>query len=68
MEQIFCERLKELRLERNLSQAALADIIKVSDSTICFWETGINEPKLTYIKRLANFFEVSADYLIGIAD
>lgn len=68
MEQIFCERLKELRIEHSLSQAALAKIIKVSDSTICFWETGINEPKLTYIKKLATFFDVSSDYLLGLTD
>lgn len=66
MEIIFCERLKELRAEKNLSQKELSKAIGVSDGTICFWENGTNEPKLTYIKKLANFFEVSSDYLIGI--
>lgn len=66
MEKVFCERLKELRIENNLSQKDLAKRIDVSDGTICFWENGTNEPKLSYIKKLAIFFDVTTDYLIGL--
>lgn len=66
MDKIFCERLKDLRTEKNLSQKELAKKIDVSDGTICFWENGTNEPKLTYIKKLALLFDVTSDYLIGI--
>ena len=65
---LFCERLKELRIEHELSQAELAKIIKVSDGTICFWENGVNEPKMTYIIRLAEYFNVTTDYLLGVSD
>lgn len=58
--------MKELRLEKNVSQLQLANAIQVSSGVICFWETGKNEPKLTYIKRLAHYFHVSSDYLIGL--
>ena len=68
MNQLFCERLKELRIEHGLSQAELAKKIDVSDGTICFWENGVNEPKMTYIIRLAEFFNVTTDYLLGVSD
>ena len=68
MNKSFCERLKELRVEHKLSQAELAKIISVSDGTICFWENGVNEPKMTYIIRLAEYFNVTTDFLLGVSD
>lgn len=61
-------RLKELRLEKNLSQKKLAQEICVTQKAIDFWEKGINEPKASYIIKLAKFFGVSSDYLLGIED
>ena len=62
---LFAEILKELIQERNLSQTALAQIIGVSQKAIDYWERAINEPKATYIIRLADYFDISADYLLG---
>lgn len=62
---ICVERIKELRQEKNLSQSVLAQKIGVSQKAIDYWERGINEPKATYIVRLADFFDVSTDYLLG---
>ena len=45
---------------------ALAEKIQVSDAAICKWENGENEPKATYLKRLCEFFEVSADFFLGL--
>ena len=59
------EIIKELRLEKGLSQAELAKEIGVSQKAIDFWEKGTNEPKASYIVRLADFFGVSADFLLG---
>ena len=62
-------RLKELRLEQRLSQQALGKAIGVSQKAIDYWERGVNEPKASYIVLLCDFFDVSADYLLGrIAD
>ncbi len=61
----FAERLKELRTDSNLSQAALAKAIGVSQKAIDYWEREINEPKATYIIELAKYFGVSCDYLLG---
>ncbi len=59
------EIIKELRLEKNISQKKLADAIGVSQKAIDFWERGVNEPKAYYIVKLADYFEVSADYILG---
>ena len=57
--------IKELRAEKGLSQAELAKKINVSQKAIDYWERGVNEPKASYIVALADFFDVSADYLLG---
>lgn len=64
----FNKRLRELRLERGLNQRKLGSEIKVSQPTIVAWENNENEPKATYIYRLAKFFDVSADFLLGLED
>jgi len=59
------KRIKELREERQLSQNKLAQVIGVSQKAIDYWERGVNEPKASYIIKLADYFGVSADYLLG---
>ncbi len=68
MNMIFCERLKELRIEKNLGQIELAQAINVSKGIISFWENGLREPTLSNLILLAKFFEVSIDYLVGLED
>ena len=58
-------RLYELRNDNGLSQQKLAKEIGVSQKAIDFWEKGINEPKASYVVKLALFFKVSTDYLLG---
>lgn len=65
---IFAKRLRELRTDANLSMKQLAVQLNTSDSTISNWENDINEPTLSNILALANFFEVSTDYLLGVED
>lgn len=65
---IIGQRIKELRKERGISQKKLADAIGVDKRAVIFWEQEINEPKATYIKNLALYFDVSADFLLGISD
>lgn len=62
------ERLKELRLEKNLSQLELAKAIGFSQSSIVYWETGQRVPNAQAVIILARFFEVSTDYLLGEKD
>ena len=56
--------IRALRKENNLTQKALAEQIGVSQKAIDSWERGVNEPKASYIIRLADYFHVSADYLL----
>ncbi len=62
------ERIRYLRTEKNYTQPELAKIIGVSNAVVSFWENDLNEPKATYIKALAECFDVSADYLLGLTE
>lgn len=62
---VFAERLLELRSERGISQAKLAKELGVSFSVVCYWETDRSEPTAVNIVKLADYFNVSADYLLG---
>ena len=64
----FQQRLKELRMSKNLSQKDLGKIIGTTYSAISYWENGINEPKISYVIALCKYFGVTADYLLGLAD
>ena len=55
------ERIKELRLEKEISQATLGKAIGVSQKAIDFWERSVNEPKASYIIAIVVFFEISFD-------
>ncbi|MBR5192725.1 MAG: helix-turn-helix transcriptional regulator [Clostridia bacterium] len=55
------QRIKDLRLERKLSQQKLALSIGVSQKAIDYWERGVNEPKSSYIILLVKVFEISYD-------
>ena len=64
----FGQRLKQIRLSRGISQAALANKINVSKETIYRYENNIKEPSLQTVVRLAQFFETSVDALVGMND
>ena len=66
--EIFAERLKELRIERGLSQSELARRTGLSRIAINHWEHCNRLPMATAIIILAKFFGVSADYLLGLED
>lgn len=65
---IFAERLLYLRKEKNISQARLAKDIEVSLSVVCYWETNRSEPTAPNIIKIADYFDVSTDYLLGKSD
>jgi transcriptional regulator with XRE-family HTH domain len=62
------ERIKELRTERKLNQAELAKAIGYGQSIITEWELGRKRPISDAVIALADFFDVSADYLLGRRD
>jgi len=59
------QRLKSLRIERELKQIDLANMLGISRTTYTQYETEKSEPDLETLTKLANFFNVSVDYLLG---
>ncbi len=74
MKNKFPERLKELREKKQISQREIVNQlnnrfdIKISQSGYCLWEKGKTEPTISSIINLCIYFDVSADYLIGLSD
>lgn len=64
----FRERVKELRIEKGLSQMQLARALDISQSAIAKWELGKTEPTASAIILLARFFNETTDYLLGLSD
>lgn len=64
----FGERLADLRTEKKLTQTELANQTSISRSRLSLYETDKREPDLQTLVQLANFFDVSTDYLLGISD
>lgn len=62
------DRLKKLRNEKNLTQRELAKLLKLSPSTIAMYETGQRMPDPETLQKIADFFGVSVDYLLGRSD
>lgn len=61
-------RIKELRKEFGLSQVALADRMEVTKQTISNWENENIQPSIDMLVGLANIFNVTTDYLLGLDD
>lgn len=58
-------RLKELRKRENITQMQFAKIFDISSGTIAMWETGKRQPDHKTLLKIANYFNVSVDYLLG---
>lgn len=65
---MYGNRLKELRKEQNITQSNLAKILNVTQDSISLWEKNKRVPDTQYIVQLADYFNVSADYLLGRSD
>ena len=64
----FKSRLKELRVEKGISQIEIAKMLNLSKMAVSHWEKGDSEPSIEDLKVLASFFDVSIDYLVGYSD
>ncbi len=64
----FRDRLKELRIERGISQNQLSKKIGISQAAIAKWEKGIIVPTIESATLIAKFFNVSLDYLAGLTN
>ncbi|MFA1820097.1 helix-turn-helix domain-containing protein [Virgibacillus oceani] len=66
--EIFRERLKDIRIENGYKQEEMAKILNVTTSGYGYYEQGRNEPSLETIRKIAEAFQISTDYLLGIID
>ena len=64
----LAERMKMLRLERELRQEDAAKGMDISMSAYCRYEHGEREPDASVLWRMADFYGVSIDYLVGRSD
>ena len=62
------ERIKELRVDKDLSQKELADILNVTRSAYSNYENGIRDVPVDVLARLADFYKTSVDYISGRTD
>ena len=62
---MFNNILKQLRSDKNLTQEGLAEKLNVTKGAVAMWETGKREPDTKMLIRIASFFDISIDYLLG---
>ena len=62
----FHERLKQLRKEKKITQAALAKELTYGATAISNYESGHNQPSISDLKKIASIFNVSLDFLLGV--
>lgn len=65
---MFSQRVKELRIDKKLSQEKLAKDLNVSRTTVLKWENGEHETDFRTLVKIADFFDVSLDFLLGRKD
>ena len=64
---MFSEKLKTLRKQRGITQEQLASSLGIGTSTIGMYESNIRKPSYKILKQIANYFNVSVDYLVNEA-
>lgn len=64
----FASRLREERIARGYTQKQLANFIHVTPNAVTMYESGMREPSLSFLLKICQFFDISADYLIGLTD
>ena len=62
----LCDRLKNAREDRDISQQEIADLLEITQSNYSKIETGIQEPSLNQLMMIANFFNLTIDELLGV--
>lgn len=64
----FATRLRQLRRDKDMSQADLAKVLSTSASTIGMYEQGRRTPTFEGLEEMADYFNVDMDYLMGKSD
>lgn len=62
------ERLKELRKEKHMTQAQLANVLGVAKGTVAMWEMGKRNPSLETLEQMSAVFDRTVSYIMGTSD
>ena len=62
------ERIRNIRIDRGLTQEDVAKLLNVKQNTYCQYETGVLNYPLDLVVKLAEHYNVSMDYLVGLTD
>lgn len=62
------ERIKEIRTEKELTQKEIADLLNMKQPQYARYENGKRELPITHLKTLAEYYNISADYILGIIE
>lgn len=68
MRKILSQRLRTCRKEGNYTQREVSIYCDITEKTYQNYELGTNEPKVSILMRIAEFYKVSIDYLVGLTD
>ncbi len=61
-------RIKELRIDNDLKQQEVAENCNITQRKVSFIENGVTEPNLEDLRNICKFYNVSADYILGLPD
>lgn len=64
----FSDRLKDIRTDKDITQKAMAEFLGIATNAYQNYEYGKREPSYEILLKLADFFQVSTDYLLGRSD
>lgn len=62
----FSSNLKDLRKNKGMSQIELGKALEISTSSVAMYEVGKREPNFTLLKKIASYFKVDVNYLLGM--
>ena len=65
---IFSTRLNQQIKENRITKYRVAKDLGCSKQSVCNWCDGISEPTISYLRKLALYFDVTSDYLLGLED
>ena len=61
-------KIKQLRLEKGVKQAELAEYLNIAQNTLSYWESGKYDIDNKSLKKIAEYFETTSDYILGLSD
>ena len=68
MEKMYWDRIRELREDRDIKQSVIADLLHTTQQMYSRYENGVNEMPLRHLKTLCQYYQVSADYILGLTN